>query len=240
MTRLRRCGHERLVLLPRATRDCAVDPLRLAARLTMQTFLPWPDFTASAACLDGRLLGKQVVEGYQIMKCLTGDGSSSWNSHPAVTAWRGSEIALMSYLDAVHAEWQRRHGNGTHHAAYVHCRELFESRWFANAEPPWWLGSPGFHVAHQLNLIRKDSAYRAVFPLPAPLNASCEPYLWPVSPGFFQVATRGNGASYASWYNSGQVTGKRLVISAAEADDRARLAFPETSARVEVFQKEAG
>ena len=85
----------------------------------MQTFLPWPDAFASAACLDGKRLGKQITEGYQVMKCLTGDGSSSWNSHPIVAAWRGCEGALMSYLNAMHGTWQSRRGSTARHAAYV-------------------------------------------------------------------------------------------------------------------------
>lgn len=199
----------------------------------MQTFLPWPDATASASCLDAKRLGKQIVEGYQVMKCLAGDGSSSWNSHPIVNAWRGCESALMSYLDVMHATWQCRRGNGTRHAAYVHCRELFESRRFTGNEPPWWLGSPGFHLSHQLNLIRKDGAYRTKFPALGDASTGNEPYLWPVTPGFFQVATRGTGAGYVNWFNSGQVTGKRLVISAAEADQRARRVFPHATAAIE-------
>ena len=33
----------------------------------MQTFLPFPKFSASAAMLDNRRLNKQIVEGYQIL-----------------------------------------------------------------------------------------------------------------------------------------------------------------------------
>ena len=36
----------------------------------MQTFLPYPDFRQSAACLDYRRLGKQRVEGVQILKAI--------------------------------------------------------------------------------------------------------------------------------------------------------------------------
>jgi Pyrimidine dimer DNA glycosylase len=192
----------------------------------MQTFLPWPDFTASAACLDSARLGKQIVEGYQVMRCLTGDGSRGWGSHPVVSGWRGCEGALMSYLDAMHTDWQRRRDDDAQHKAHTHCRDLFSSQRITASEPPWWLGSPGFHLSHQLNLARKDDAYRATFSIPSSVHVGNEPYLWPASPGFFQVATRGNGVGYASWFGSGQVTGKRLVVSASEADQRAESLFP--------------
>ena len=36
----------------------------------MQTFLPYPDFAASAAALDDRRLGKQRVEALQVLRAL--------------------------------------------------------------------------------------------------------------------------------------------------------------------------
>lgn len=195
----------------------------------MQTFLPWPDFTATAACLDGKRLGKQIVEGCQIMRCLTGNGSLGWNSHPIVAAWRGSEGTLMSYLNAVHGSWQCRRGDVTHHEAYTHCRDIYDGRGITRADPPWWLGSPGFHVSHQLNLIRKNGTYRSAFSVSAECAVDREPYLWPVEPGFFQVATRGNGIKYADWFPSGRITGKRLVVTANEADERAQSLFSQSA-----------
>lgn len=38
----------------------------------MQTFLPFDSFDDSAACLDMRRLGKQRVEGYQLLLQLCG------------------------------------------------------------------------------------------------------------------------------------------------------------------------
>ena len=39
----------------------------------MQTFLPYPDFKKSASCLDYKRLGKQRVEGLQILNAIQGD-----------------------------------------------------------------------------------------------------------------------------------------------------------------------
>ena len=38
----------------------------------MQTFLPYPDFKKSASCLDYKRLGKQRVEGLQILNAIQG------------------------------------------------------------------------------------------------------------------------------------------------------------------------
>jgi len=39
----------------------------------MQTFLPFPDFKKSASCLDYKRLGKQRVEGLQILNAIQGE-----------------------------------------------------------------------------------------------------------------------------------------------------------------------
>ncbi|KPC83656.1 cytoplasmic protein, partial [Streptomyces sp. NRRL WC-3753] len=62
----------------------------------MQTFLPYPDFAASAAVLDVRRLGKQRVETLQVLRGLTVP-DYGWRHHPAVRMWQGYEEALVRY-----------------------------------------------------------------------------------------------------------------------------------------------
>lgn len=56
----------------------------------MQTFLPYPDFSQTARCLDYRRLGKQRVEAMQLWK-------GQWPNHPASKMWRGHEDWLALY-----------------------------------------------------------------------------------------------------------------------------------------------
>jgi len=70
----------------------------------MQTFLPYPNFTKSAAVLDRQRLGKQRVETLQILRALS-DSSYGWQNHPAVKMWRGCERALAAYGLLICAEW---------------------------------------------------------------------------------------------------------------------------------------
>jgi hypothetical protein len=49
----------------------------------VQTFLPYPDFAASAAVLDTKRLGKQRVETVQVLRGLTLP-TYGWRHHPAV------------------------------------------------------------------------------------------------------------------------------------------------------------
>ena len=62
----------------------------------MQTFLPYPGFTATAQVLDARRLGKQRVEALQVLRGLTVPGYG-WRHHPAVLMWTGYEEALVRY-----------------------------------------------------------------------------------------------------------------------------------------------
>ncbi|HKO85972.1 MAG TPA: MSMEG_6728 family protein, partial [Actinomycetota bacterium] len=70
----------------------------------MQTFLPYPDFAASAQALDPRRLGKQRVEALQVLQGLTQPGYA-WRHHPAVRMWRGHEEALGTYGVTVCRAW---------------------------------------------------------------------------------------------------------------------------------------
>ena len=141
----------------------------------MQTFLPHPDFAASARCLDNRRLGKQRVEGMQIMKaCIY---KSSWGNHPAVLMWRGYERALHLYVQDICIEWVHR---GFRDTCSVKTRDFCTDEGVFQDElimPPW-LGREDFHLAHRSNLVRKDPVfYGRLWPdVPADL-----PYVWPVT-----------------------------------------------------------
>ncbi len=75
----------------------------------MQTFLPHSDYEASAQTLDNKRLNKQILEGYQILKVLSGASESgAWRNHPAVLMWRGFERGLWAYIQAMIAEAKSR------------------------------------------------------------------------------------------------------------------------------------
>ena len=75
--------------------------------MTLQTFLPFPDFAASANALDQRRLGKQRVEALQVLRALTTPGYG-WRHHPAVRMWKGYEEALGNYGVTVCRTWYSR------------------------------------------------------------------------------------------------------------------------------------
>ncbi|NEC26044.1 cytoplasmic protein [Streptomyces sp. SID8111] len=151
----------------------------------MQTFLPYPDFDASALVLDRRRLGKQRVEALQVLRGLTVPGYG-WRRHPAVRMWTGYEEALVRYGLEICRVWRDR-GHQDSCAAKLVAelaavrpgQPVREQPELAEAgELPPWLGNPGLHRSHRSALVRKDpEVYADVFPgEPDDL-----PYLWPAS-----------------------------------------------------------
>jgi hypothetical protein len=124
----------------------------------MQTFLPYPDFAASAKVLDRQRLGKQRIETMLILRVLRGE-SQGWRNHPAVEMWAGYENALVAYGLAICAEWVGRGYRDTCAAKIDALRVDGEVRM-----PPW-LGDEAFHRSHQSKLVRKlPEHYRSAFP----------------------------------------------------------------------------
>lgn len=139
----------------------------------MQTFLPYSSFVLSASCLDYKRLGKQRVEARQILNILLGlarpskNGKVAWINHPAVKMWRGYEVALGWYLDAIIDEWVYRGYKNSMRKAEVYGQLMF---------PPW-LGDQKFHSSHRSNLLRKNREFYSKYGW---TEAPDIPYFWPV------------------------------------------------------------
>ncbi|MGE5489236.1 MAG: MSMEG_6728 family protein, partial [bacterium] len=114
----------------------------------MQTFLPYPDFAATAAVLDTARLGKQRVEAMMILRYLRGlYRFGSWRNHPATLMWRGYEDALRVYLYQMIREWTRRGHKNT-------IRVRLPAGFASGATPmPWWLGDERLHSSHRAALL---------------------------------------------------------------------------------------
>ena len=137
----------------------------------MQTFLPLPDFKASAAVLDRQRLGKQRIEVVQLLRALLVPGAG-WANHPAAKMWRGYEMALARFGLCACAEWLARGYNDTRTAVILEM-----SAGLPDTGNPPWFGRDDFHSAHRSNLLRKaPDHYRAMWPH----DPDDLPYVWPV------------------------------------------------------------
>ena len=114
----------------------------------MQTFLPYANFKKCARVLDWRRLGKQRVEGMQILQCL--DTPNRWQNHPAVKMWEGYEKALQIYVNCMIKEWIKR--------GYKNTMQLYDVNNII-CDAPFWLGDKRLHSSHRANLLRKDQKF---------------------------------------------------------------------------------
>ena len=132
----------------------------------MQTFLPSADYEYAAQILDNKRLNKQILEGYQIMKVLSGASESgAWRNHPAVLMWKGSEHYLNSYIDQMVFEANYRGIKTDKNVSNLQTLKQSFSHIWGNLKPIW---SKPEHIdrvttTHKVNLYRKDSEFYADF-----------------------------------------------------------------------------
>lgn len=148
----------------------------------MQTFVPnGRSFAGNAAVLDRQRLGKQRVEGLQILRTLK-DITHGWANHPAVKMWDGYEDALGYYTLTICNQWT---SYGYKDTCADKVRELLPhlTPEVIKYEPirntiklPEWLDDPEVIISHQSNLIRKKPDYYKQF---WPEVPSYLPYKWP-------------------------------------------------------------
>ena len=146
----------------------------------MQTFLPSSDFRESALMLDYKRLGKQRVEGMQLLNAMQPDyDKKGWLNHPAKKMWEGYEDALKFYTNIMIQEWIARGYNNTM-KFYDHA---------SNFDLPEWMGNERIHKSHRMNLLRKDfKFYSPLWPEEAIEHANeidSYPYYWPTSNGWY-------------------------------------------------------
>ena len=149
----------------------------------MQTFLPVADFAKSAQMLDYKRLGKQRVEGMQLLNAMQPDyPHKGWLSHPAKIMWEGYENALKEYVNTMITQWKARGYNNT--------MKLYEIT--GTIEYPEWLGNDKIHKSHRMNLLRKDfEFYSKLWPDEAveyAFDIESYPYYWPVQ-GRWKLST---------------------------------------------------
>ena len=136
----------------------------------MQTFLPYESFKKSASVLDYRRLGKQRVEGMQIINAIENPNKQGWQNHPVTKMWAPYVNSLKYYTDVMIKEWTSR--------GYNNNMELYGVDELVKDDMltfPYWLGNKEFHSSHRANLLRKDYEYYSQFGWTENPN---NPYVW--------------------------------------------------------------
>jgi hypothetical protein len=163
----------------------------------MQTFVPLTSsFEDIARTLDRARLNKQALEGWQIlMTLLELDPQGNhrvprgWVNHPAVKMWRGHEITLYLYIQAMVEEWKRR---GYKSTIGDKAKETIRVAIAAGvldpkgSTPPSWVSdSQTFKkvaASHRAALLSKDYEWYSQFEWPEDTGSRPEAYdyVWPV------------------------------------------------------------
>lgn len=144
----------------------------------MQTFLPLPDYQASAEVLDDKRLGKQRVEAMQILKALLSEYEGTkygWKNHPATRMWKGHALALTNYATIVCVEWKSRGFKDTCSQKIADLR-IKLMQYEQSFIPPSWFGDLDFHMSHQSNLLRKFPSHYSKYGWET--DSSLD-YVWP-------------------------------------------------------------
>jgi hypothetical protein len=140
----------------------------------MQTFLPYSDFERSAQCLDMKRLGKQRVEGYQLL--LIYYKGSRRDHNPAYLMWKDNIESLAYYTIVICNEWVKRGYKDTVKNKILGLVGKSEEE-LSKLEKPKWLGDGKFHASHRSNLLRKYFEWYNVFNWDESDNLE---YVWPV------------------------------------------------------------
>ena len=156
----------------------------------MQTFLPYADFEDSAKVLDYRRLGKQRVEGMQIINAIENPNPQGWKNHPIVIMWTPFVTSLKHYTNVMIREWISQ--------GYNNNMKLYDVDELIGDDMvhfPYWLGKESFHSSHRANLLRKDYDYYSKYEWKENPES---PYVWHDKKGM--------------WYEQLVGTGKRVYL----------------------------
>lgn len=158
----------------------------------MQTFLPYTNSLDAARALDNKRLNKQILEGYQILKVLSGASpSGAWRNHPAVLMWKGYEYGLWNYIGSM-VNIASLRGIRTENNV-KNLNELYKqyNEDWGNEHPAFWRDENKVMriiTTHRANLFKKDPVYyvKYQYAVDSPYNAPCCPdrkepckYYWP-------------------------------------------------------------
>jgi len=157
----------------------------------MQTFLPYESFEQSAQVLDWRRLGKQRVEGMQIINAINNPTQKGWVNHPATIMWKPYVNALKHYTNIMIREWISRGYNNN--MEFYSIDEMIKDDM---VEFPHWLGNKKFHASHRANLLRKDYEYYSQFGWD---ENPKKPYVWHDTKGLWYEQHIGTGQRIYLW-----------------------------------------
>ena len=159
-----------------------------------QQIIEWA--ASVARKLDNKRLFKQALEGWQILMNLTSldpqnnyREPAGWSNHPAVKMWRGHEMVLYFYIQAMINEWVSRGFKTTlAHKALVTLIKAKENGSVGKSIPSWMRDKEMFDAiasSHRLALLTKNYEHYSQFNWPEDTGVAPTgyDYVWPIKGG---------------------------------------------------------
>lgn len=128
----------------------------------MNIYMPFPDLTKSAECLDDRRLDKVRSDISAVLRaCAEPPPVAPNKEHSAIKMWRGNERFLINYGIVVCSEWMSRGNTDSTLAKMMKLRADFPEE---SDKAPEWFGTDELHKSHQSMLLRlQPSHYKPYF-----------------------------------------------------------------------------
>lgn len=113
----------------------------------VMTFVVTTDLAENFRILDTQRLGKQRVEGMQLINAI--ENNKGWSQHPAARMWANNLDALKHYVNCCIYEWIQRGNENTMKYYEVPKFIVF----------PWWFSWNPLIQSHRAMLYRKNPFY---------------------------------------------------------------------------------
>jgi hypothetical protein len=135
----------------------------------MNTFITNDDPKRCAKDLDSKRLGKQRVEGMQLLNTMNENNTKiGWKNHPIAVMWKDYQPQLRYYVNCMIEEWISR--------GFKNTMTLYED---TSSNMPWWFSWTQLQKSHQSSLLRKDfEHYQNVFDLKFLEDHRDHGYIW--------------------------------------------------------------
>lgn len=133
-----------------------------------QVYLPYPDFSMTAKCLDNKRLNKQITEAKQVFTFVEYGYGFQGNPAP-YKMWEGFGSTIALYVIMLYSEWQQRFYDGRRGGKKEHKAGefvLYDRNWSDELKsvkyPTWWNDDRVFS-SYRSALLYKDFDWYSQF-----------------------------------------------------------------------------
>lgn len=134
----------------------------------MQSFITSSCLLTCSKNLDNKRLGKQRLEGVQMLNAMNNPHNRGWKNHPCTEMWRPYQESLKFYINCIIEEWIFR--------GFKNTMQFFPQY---SEQMPDWFHWQSLQRSHKASLLRKNPHfYKNIFIKNIDDYEKLVPYLW--------------------------------------------------------------